>query len=605
MDSSSGNDPKEQVRGATDIVDLVGSYLNLRRQGRLYLAQCPWHDDSRPSLQVNPERQSWRCWVCNIGGDVFSFVMKREGLSFPESLEMLAERSGCVLPHKHRDRSGVGKNSLVALLTWAERQFAEFLANSSAAGVARDYLAGRGINAESIRKFRLGYSPPEWDWLRQRARNESFTDEHLLLTGLTNRKEGSQRPYDRFRGRLLFPIRDEQGRTVGFGGRVLASSSDSREPKYLNSPETTLFSKGSLLYGMDLARDEIARQRHAIVVEGYTDALMAHQCGICNVVAVLGTALGERHLKLLRRYADRVTLLLDGDAAGQKRTNEVLDLFLQHAVDLRVATIPAGQDPCELLCEQGREPFDQLVERAVDALAHRIAIATHGLDVVRDISGAHGALEQILASLAALGGEDLKDRSQRQLKESQVLAYLARHFQVPETTLRERLRALREQRKPRATAESAPQPTPASRLNYWDRILLETCVAHPEFIANIAAQIAVEELQTAAARALFAMLAKLADEHASLDFSRIMLALEDPEQKSLLVELDEGAANRSELANRPHEYLQQVLDAFHRRRMNQECRNEIKRMESEAIDEAGQLDALERILQQRRRQQGL
>ena len=510
MNDSSWDDDKEQVRAATDIVDLIGSYLHLKRQGRLYVAQCPWHDDSRPSLQVNPERQTWKCWVCNVGGDAFSFLMKRESLEFRESLEMLAERAGITLSRRRRDPSGIDKNALLRLLAWAEQQFASYLTTSPAAEAARNYLATRGINSASIQKFRLGYSPPEWDWLLQRARKESFTDEQLLLAGLTNHSETSKRSYDRFRGRLLFSIRDEQGRTVGFGGRVLASSADVAEPKYVNSPETRLFSKGALLYAMDVARDEISRARHAVVVEGYTDALMAHQFGIGNVVAVLGTALGPRHLKLLERHADRVTLLLDGDEAGQKRTNEILELFLKHAVDVRVATIPAGQDPCDLLLQHGPQSFQALINSATDALFHLIGIATKGVDIMRDVHGAHRALEQILGRLASVGTEGVRDISKWQLKERQVLAFLARHFRISDADLRERLRALRTSGKPVAAAAPPSATSAPSPLNDWDRTLLELCVSHPEFIADLAAQIELVELQTEIGRTLFAMLAQLA-----------------------------------------------------------------------------------------------
>ncbi len=350
----------------------------------------------------------------------------------------------------------------------------------------------------------------------QKARHASFSDELLQLAGLTGFSEKSKRAYDQFRGRLLFSIRDEQGRTVGFGGRILPSSGEDRGPKYLNSPETRLFSKSELLYGLDAARDEVLRKRHAIVVEGYTDALMAHQSGIGNVVAVLGTALGARHLRLLQRYADRVTLLLDGDEAGQRRTNEILELFLKHSMDLRIATIPDGQDPCDLLLRQGRDPFDRLVEQATDALYHRIRIATAGVDISRDLHGANRALEQILTSLAAVGSGGTKDISQMQLKQRQVLAHLSRLFDVAEPDLRSRLQVLKQnQPKQRNDGPVSSQPAPGqstpAKLNDWDRALLELCVGHPQFIPQITQRITVEELQTSDAKRLFSLLAQLSE----------------------------------------------------------------------------------------------
>jgi len=390
-------DVKERVKQAVDIVDLVGSHIQLRRQGRNYVGLCPWHDDSRPSLQVNPERQSFKCWVCDIGGDVFSFVMKIEGVEFREALEMLADRAGIELEKlKPRPRvrlaasaepaadgqtaepeaaetvaAGIDKRTLLQAAAWAEKQYHRCLLENPAAEPARRYLRERGISDESIERFGLGFSPLDRDWILQQAAASDAAQRNrrmktLEAVGVLVVPSEGGGPFDRFRGRLMFSIRDGQGRPVGFGGRVLPeerkgdksnlperpegclaqikpvpfSQPITHRAKYINTPETPLFTKSKLLYGLDLARDTLRKTRTALVMEGYTDVIVAHQHGFTNAVAVLGTALGESHVRLLKAHADRIVLVLDGDEAGMHRANEVLELFVAQQADLRILTLP-------------------------------------------------------------------------------------------------------------------------------------------------------------------------------------------------------------------------------------------------------------------------
>ena len=322
VSSGSSLDAKEQVKQATDIVDLVGSFLPLRRQGRNFVALCPWHDDTRPSLQVNPDRQSFKCWVCDIGGDVFSFLMQMEGVSFPEALAMLAERAGIALRPAARPAAQgpapdqFDKRMLYKAMAWVEQQYHDCLLHLPEGEAGRQYLQERSVNAGSCEKFHLGFSPDAWDWILRRAENKGPGVKLLEAIGVIQRSANGGRPYDRFRGRVMFSIRDSQGRPVGAGGRVLPSMAAGTGAKYVNSPETPLFEKHKLLYGLDLARDAIRRSRTVVVMEGYTDCIMAHQFGFTDAVAVLGTALGEGHIRILKRFADRIILVLDGDEAG-------------------------------------------------------------------------------------------------------------------------------------------------------------------------------------------------------------------------------------------------------------------------------------------------
>jgi DNA primase len=448
-------DAKEQVRQATDIVDLVGSYLSLRRQGRNYVAHCPWHDDSRPSLNVNQDRQSYKCWVCDIGGDVFSFAMRMEGVDFREALEMLAERAGISLTPQHhqanRDQM-FDRRNLLRVLAWAEEQFHQCLLRDNSAQSARDYLQDRGITQASVERFHLGFSPDSWDWLLNRASSAGHLPKVLERVGLAISRQEQNGYYDRFRGRLLFPIRDVRSRPIAFGGRQLPNPQpdDSQQSqqahggaKYINSPETPLFSKSTQLYALDLARDGIAHESELLVMEGYTDVIMAHQHGINNAVAVLGTALGERHIPLVRRFTDRITLVLDGDEAGKRRTMQILDdllaLFVEQEIDLRFLALPKGGDPCDVIGSQGSEAFRQRLSESVDAIEYKIRAVTNGLALATDTHRSAQAVEEILSTLSRVRMRSGSTDSPALLREQQVLAKLAREFGIAEEQLRLRL----------------------------------------------------------------------------------------------------------------------------------------------------------------------
>ncbi len=409
-------DDKERVRQAIDIVDLVGSYLQLRREGRGYKALCPWHDDTRPSLQVNPERQSFKCWVCDIGGDIFSFMMKMENVEFPEALSMLADRAGIQLtPYRSGDAAGGAsptalagspddKRTLYQAAAWAEQQFHECLLKSPDGEGARRYLSERGIDEESIRRFHLGFAPDRWDWLIQRSLKPNISPKVLERIGLLVRRDTGGH-YDRFKGRVLFSIRDPQGRPIAVGGRILPEAAATNPAKYINSPESPLFSKSNMLFGLDLAREAITKSRVAIVMEGYTDCIVARQFGFENVVAVLGTALGDRrgptgegHIQLLRRFADTIILVLDGDEAGRKRTHEILSLFVAEQVDLRIVTLPDDLDPCDFLLAHGADAFRTHLETAVDGLEHAFRMATQGLDIARHPHEASSSTRRAVAN---------------------------------------------------------------------------------------------------------------------------------------------------------------------------------------------------------------
>jgi DNA primase len=613
-------DDKERVRQAIDIVDLVGSYLQLRREGRGYKALCPWHDDSRPSLQVNPERQSFKCWVCDIGGDIFSFVMRMEKVEFPEALVMLADRAGIQLT-PYRPGGGAStsnsavvgspddKRTLYQAAAWAEERFHNCLQKSPEAEPARRYLSERGIDSDSIRRYRLGFSPDRWDWLIQQSLKANVAPRVLERIGLLIRKDGGGH-YDRFKGRVLFSIRDTQSRPVAVGGRILPEAAATNPAKYVNSPETPLFSKSHMLYGLDLAKDAISHKdcKTAIVMEGYTDCIIARQFGIENIVAVLGTALGDRHIRLLRRFADRVVLVLDGDEAGQKRTGEVLSLFIAEQVDLRVVVLPNEMDPCDFLLAYGAGAFRAHLDSAVDALEHAFRTATRGLDVNRQPHEADRALDSLLQIVAKAPRLQAATTEAVRVKEWATILRLAKLFDRngDEQVIRKRLTELRgkqRQLKSSDVGAASSESKLINSLSIWDQELLEILLAKPEAIHRIAGIVELEHLSSESARRIFSAACSLAEAGIAPSFDRLLLEFDDLQHKDLLVELDERgqAKGGRDLGVR----LRELLEAFRRREDEQDLRAQARALKERKFDAAEEMAALQSLIDQERRRQGI
>lgn len=615
---SSPLDTKERIKQAVDIVDLVGQYVRLRRQGRNYVGLCPWHDDSRPSLQVNPERQSFKCWVCDIGGDIFSFIMQIEGIGFREALGMLADKAGVQLaPERNRGPSGSfrssqadDKRTLYRTMAWVEQQYHRCLLEADEARPAREYLAERSVTQESIALFHLGFSPVRGDWLLGRARQAQISPTLLEKVGVLARSDTGM--YDRFRGRVLFSIRDSQARPVAFGGRLLPSLELKSPAKYVNSPETPLFTKSQMLYGLDVARDAMRKSHTALVMEGYTDCIMAHQHGFEDAVAVLGTALGDRHIQVLQRFADRIVLVLDGDEAGQRRTSEVLELFVARQVDLRILTLPAGQDPCDFLEQNGAETFSRLLaEEAVDALEHAFRWFTRGVDVDRDIHGASQALQSLLSVIAKAprltSGTGQVDR----FREQKILQRLASSFRISEADLRQRLIELRRSSRPAGVSASTQPTTTKSpdqshrwneQFEPWHGELIEILLQDPGLVQRARAQIAPALLGTSPVREIYESCCMLSDAGEPPAFERLMIEFDNPADKSLLVELDERR-NAKGIEN-PAALLDELIRNVLHREAEKRRSFETEQLRGR-LDEGEQLELLRRILHQERARHGI
>ncbi|MGD9890817.1 MAG: DNA primase [Dehalococcoidia bacterium] len=380
----------EAVKQQADIVAVISQYVSLKAEGRRYKANCPFHQEKTPSFIVNPELQIFVCFGCGAKGDVFGFLMQRENLSFPEALREVARQVGYELSGGRGGAPHDDHGRLIEANEAAVQFFRDQLLTAPAADPARVYVERRGVDEPTAETFQLGYAPNSFDALRSHLVERGFTVGELVQAGLLS--EGEHQPYDRFRDRLMFPIRDERGRVIAFGGRVLGEG----VPKYLNSPQTALFDKSGTLYALDLAKDAIRTAGSAVVVEGYMDVIAAHQHGIRNVVATLGTALTEKHVQILKRFTKRVTLAMDADAAGQEAMSRGLavveraaaadpDAPVETTVDWRgmvylhavapvevaVFTVPQGKDPDELI-RADPDAFNRLAERAMPPFEFRL-----------------------------------------------------------------------------------------------------------------------------------------------------------------------------------------------------------------------------------------
>lgn len=459
------NDNRQRVLDATDVVRLVGDHVTLKPKGREFVCLCPFHDDRNPSMYVVPAKQIYHCFVCGAGGNAIDFVMKFHGMPFREALEFLANRAGVELtqaaPRTSERADGQAtsastREQLAEANAFAASAFRTLLAHADHGAQARAMIERRGISAEMVESFGIGVSPDRWDGLLKMIEARKLPLAPFIDAGLLKRRgegsgatSGADGYYDTFRNRLMFPIHDQIGRIVAFGGRKIR---DEDEPKYLNSPETRLFDKGSTLFGLRQGLRSIQAQRHAIITEGYLDVIACHQAGFTNVVATLGTALTPKHATILRRLCESITLLFDGDEAGQRAADRALEVFFTEPVDVRVATLPGGVDPDDLLkSDNGPAQFEAALRGAQGLLDFRFERLRARLDQRGLTVGSVGraaAIESEIDRLVELGLRTLPP-----VRQQTVVQRLARIAGVDAGAVVEALRR-------RGLSGSGPRPAP-------------------------------------------------------------------------------------------------------------------------------------------------
>ena len=505
----------DRIRSSVDIVELVSEHVSLKKTGANYIGRCPFHEEKTPSFTVSPAKQIFHCFGCGAGGDAVGFLIRKENYTFPEALRRLAERAGIEIPESRPGR-GAPKGETETLLkanVEAMVYFAWCLGESSGGEKARQYLAGRGMGEDAVKGFSLGVSPTGWDGLIKRLEKRGIGPETAEKAGLAVKRSSGQGFYDRFRDRLMFPIKDVRGRVIGFGGRTMGDD----EPKYLNSPETALFKKGETLYLLDVASEHIRKKGYAVITEGYFDAIACHRAGVDNAVATLGTALTQAHLRLLGRFSKNVLLVFDSDAAGMKAAERSLEVFLGTELTAKVALLPEGDDP------------DSLVKRAGPAgLAESLKKSEHLMDfVIRRLAKGTEAIEDKVSAAAVITG--ILARVHNSVLRSHYVARAADALGVNESAIMEELG-----KKLGGTVAGGPRKQPFAKTNRIEEELLNILIHHPEVARAVRGELSPDDFTDARLRPIVKKVFGLLDEEGDVSFHRLLGAVEGEQEKSLV-----------------------------------------------------------------------
>jgi DNA primase len=479
----------ERVKQSADIVEVISAHTDLRRAGARWTGLCPFHDERTPSFSVDAQEKLYHCFGCGVGGDVIKFVEEKDGLGFAEAVELLADRYGVEIEREQEDPRAEARRQqrrrLEQLLDRVAAYYSSYLWEAPEAEKAREYLAGRGLEEEALRGFGVGYAPSAWDKILVRGQQAGFSARELHGVGLVQRNRDG-REYDRFRGRIMFPIRDRRGRTLGFGGRAMR---DDQGAKYVNTAETDFFHKSQLLYGVDKAKAAIAKATRAVVVEGYTDVLALHQAGVEEAVAVMGTAITGEQVAALSGMVEEVVLALDADSAGQEAMLRAQRVAAGRKMRLRVAAMPAGEDPAEMMAApNGPERFRALIDAAVELNAFQVGLVLDRTDVASPAERDR-ALTEVAPILGAMGETASRDDLVRQVAE---------RLDLEPAMVMGRIVAARpasggsEQAPARTGTAPAPPPRRAAELTSRERrerALLAMCIALPaegrEYLARL------------------------------------------------------------------------------------------------------------------------
>ncbi len=557
-----------EVQQANDIVDVISEHVSLKKKGREMVGLCPFHDDHRPSMNVNSIKQIFKCFACGAGGDVFKFIQMRENLTFPQAIERLAERAGIKLQPAQSVKRPSGTqsqdadpNKLARLNAWAAKYFQKNLHDEQKGKQTRDYLAQRQITPQSITKWQLGLAINSADDLLKAAKAKNIPAKLLEQAGLITTIN-----QDKFINRLIFPITDVTGRVIGFGGRTLNDTG----AKYLNSPTTVLFDKSNSMYGLEQARHQIVSTGTAVVTEGYTDCIMAHQFGCDNVIATLGTSFTTGHGRILRRYAKKVVLVFDSDIAGIEAANRALDVCLSQRIDIRLASVPDGKDPCDFILAAGKERFEQLINEAADVFQFkwdRLA-ASFGKDDT--LTGKRLAIEEYLQTIATALLAGNVTPIDRGLIINRISNIIGLNTKQINTELSRRI--TRAQRAASYNAENKE----ARDANYGQglfataqREVLEVLLNKPKFLKIVKQKITADIFDVPILRQTAAILFETLDSDTEVSLSRILAGVESVELGNSIVELSQAGEEKGNYQSR----LTGALNIIERYKANKQNSN--------------------------------
>ena len=513
----------ERIKEATDIVEIVSEHVQLAKRGSSnFFGLCPFHKENTPSFSVNTDRQIYHCFGCNAGGNVFKFLQEVDHISFVEAVSFLAQRSGIPLPERDSSREQTdSSDQLYRANDLAQKYFHHLLLNDPQGRGALDYLHSRGLVDATIERFGLGYAPPGWDGLLAVAGRRDLSPELVEKAGLALRRQSGTGYYDRFRNRVAFPIANLSGRTIAFGARALEAD---QEPKYLNSPETPIYRKSSVLYGLDRTREAVRQEGIALIVEGYMDLLSLVQQGIANVVASAGTALTEEQCRTLSRYAPLVVLIFDGDAAGSSAAMRGVEVLLSTGLDARVVSLPPEHDPDTFVQKEGKEALQHRVETAQSVLDYYL----QQLDRQHDLATMQGKAQALEAF------KPLLLRSPDAVRRDLLLREVAQRLGIDEQAIRQELQ---QKTRPVRTTDRSQPPVPAANqreLPPQEKGFLGLLLNYPQFIAATAEQLDSEAFVDPRCRQLARVLFEQYRDAASLDVSLLMSGVEEEAMVQLI-----------------------------------------------------------------------
>ena len=493
----------QEVLLRADVADVVGEHVLLRKTGENYKGLCPFHDEKTPSFTVSPGKGFFYCFGCQAKGNAAGFLMQQASVSFPEAIQMLASRYGVHIPKTGDARNSDRNKPLYDLLRAATTFFRDTLRRDPGGETGRAFCRQRDISSELADRFELGFAPQAWSALRQAMARQGFADELLVQGGLlVERHEPEHRVYDRFRSRIVFPIHDRTGRPVAFGARALAASTDYDGPKYLNSPETPIFHKGQTLYGLHLSRQAMRQSEQAIIVEGYTDVLACHRQGVTNVVGTLGTALTHRHVALLRTAVKEAVLVFDADDAGGKAAERSIGLFLDGGIRIRIATLPASEDPDSFLRSHTGEEFLECVRNAQNFLAYLLGRAQKNLELQTPGSRSD-FVERIAPLLRKVDGE---------VERWGHLVFMAEKLGVPLRSLERQLFPQADsQRRPSRKRQGEPLPARMEARQFPEEYDLVRLLYHrPELLTKVDSQTTSADFMDGELGSLYSLFLQLA-----------------------------------------------------------------------------------------------
>lgn len=490
----------EQVRSATNIVTLVGEYVQLRKAGARMMGLCPFHGEKAPSFSVNEDRQMFYCFGCNRGGDVFKFLMLIENLEFPEALRLLAERAGIELPRRSGGKPGASvsdRERARKIHRLAQKFFRNCLVETSEGRKAMAYLEKRGIDREAAEAFGLGFAPPGWDGLIKEAGRSSVAGSELEKCGLAVPRRNQAGHYDRFRNRITIPIRDPQGNIIAYGGRILGEPGP-RDPKFLNSPETIIYRKGEQLYGLDLAGKAIRDRGAAVVVEGYFDVIQVARAGVAHVVAPLGTALTEGQARLLSRYARQVYISFDPDQAGEEAARRSIHIFLKEGFEVLVVGLPRGEDPDDYIRARGSGAFGELLGQARPFFEHLLDLSLSRHDLERP-GGKLAVVEDVLPFLLSVP---------EKIKQREYLPLIAQRTRLDEGLVLEKLLQMSQGLRRRQPSREA-LPTTGLKPGIAEQRLLALMMGYPMVLTRSLKMLRGHDLRSLVCGPIISVMAEL------------------------------------------------------------------------------------------------